>query len=94
MYEFGRFPLTRWLTEWWSALVCTEGFTRCFVEHSPHLIISVHPLCQELPLKASYIVDSTAQYTLFFMHCCDIHSFEQINSLLRELLVVHARWYC
>ncbi|CAM9442447.1 unnamed protein product, partial [Phaeothamnion confervicola] len=50
-WEYGRFPLTRLATETSSNLVCHEAFRRCIEEADPDLVVSVHPLCQDIPLR-------------------------------------------
>ncbi|CAM9742715.1 unnamed protein product, partial [Chrysoparadoxa australica] len=48
-YHFTRFPVSRKITEVWSKLVSFKGFTQCFEEYEPDLVISVHPLCHYIP---------------------------------------------
>jgi 1,2-diacylglycerol 3-beta-galactosyltransferase len=46
-----RFPPTKWGTEEASNLACHHRFRACIESHSPDLIVSVHPLCQDVPLR-------------------------------------------
>mmetsp|Transcript_6942 Transcript_6942/g.26763 ORF Transcript_6942/g.26763 Transcript_6942/m.26763 type:complete len:450 (-) Transcript_6942:77-1426(-) len=50
-YEYGRFPITQWLTQRICAIECFGGVKRAFLQHEPDMVISVHPLCQHLPLR-------------------------------------------
>eukprot|EP00611_Tribonema_gayanum_P013622 TRINITY_DN2462_c0_g1_i3.p1 TRINITY_DN2462_c0_g1~~TRINITY_DN2462_c0_g1_i3.p1 ORF type:complete len:414 (-),score=53.96 TRINITY_DN2462_c0_g1_i3:562-1803(-) len=50
-YDLGRIPLFRRLQEAWCGLLCFAGVKRCLTENKPDLIVSVHPLCQTLPLR-------------------------------------------
>ena len=31
--------------------ICYQGFESCIKEHSPDVVVSMHPLCQEVPIK-------------------------------------------
>eukprot|EP00638_Chattonella_subsalsa_P003666 CAMPEP_0117751018 /NCGR_PEP_ID=MMETSP0947-20121206/10718_1 /TAXON_ID=44440 /ORGANISM="Chattonella subsalsa, Strain CCMP2191" /LENGTH=475 /DNA_ID=CAMNT_0005569305 /DNA_START=294 /DNA_END=1721 /DNA_ORIENTATION=+ len=50
-WEYGRFPLSRIFSEQTSNLACHDSFRSCIEKYNPDLIISVHPLCQDLPLR-------------------------------------------
>lgn len=50
-WEYGRFPLTKWGTEQTTNLLCHQRFKNAIVEKKPDIIISVHPLCQDIPLR-------------------------------------------
>ena len=32
-------------------LTCTQGFTQCMRDHDPHLVVSMHPLAQHVPIN-------------------------------------------
>lgn len=50
-WQYGRFPLTRRVTEEISNVVANRNF-RAYVDvYRPHLIVSVHPLTQFIPLR-------------------------------------------
>jgi 1,2-diacylglycerol 3-beta-galactosyltransferase len=51
-FHYGRFPLTIKASAEWSCLVSIKGFMRCMEEYDPDLVVSVHPLCQDLPQRA------------------------------------------
>jgi hypothetical protein len=46
-----RFTPTKWGTEETSNLACHARFRDCIESHAPDLVISVHPLCQDIPLR-------------------------------------------
>lgn len=46
-----RFPPSKWGTEELSNLACHHRFKDCIEAQDPDLIISVHPLCQDVPLR-------------------------------------------
>jgi hypothetical protein len=50
-WEYGRFPLTKWSTELLSNIVCHESFRECIEQFGPDMVVSVHPLCQDVPLR-------------------------------------------
>lgn len=50
-WNYGRFPLTRRLTEEFSNVVGNNNFRRALTEFQPDLIVSVHPLTQFIPLR-------------------------------------------
>lgn len=50
-WNYGRFPLTRRLTEEFSNMVGNRNFRKALDEFQPDLIISVHPLTQFIPLR-------------------------------------------
>lgn len=51
-WEYGKFPVTRKLTEVTSNMICHGRFRSCIEKSNPDLVISVHPLCQNIPLLA------------------------------------------
>lgn len=51
MYEYARFPPTRYLNEKMLAFQNFGLFREAMERYSPDIVVSVHPLCQELPLK-------------------------------------------
>lgn len=50
-WNYGRFPITRRLTEEFSNVVGNRNFRNALAEFRPHLIVSVHPLTQFIPLR-------------------------------------------
>lgn len=46
-----RFPPSKWGTEELSNLACHHRFKDCIEAQDPDLVISVHPLCQDVPLR-------------------------------------------
>lgn len=50
-WEYGKFPPSKWGTEELSNLACHHRFKDCIEDQDPDLIISVHPLCQDVPLR-------------------------------------------
>lgn len=50
-WQYGRFPLTRRLTEEFANAVGNDKFRRAVCAFAPHLIVSVHPLTQFIPLR-------------------------------------------
>lgn len=50
-WEYGKFPPSKWGTEELSNLACHHRFKDCIESQDPDLIISVHPLCQDVPLR-------------------------------------------
>ena len=52
-------------------LTCGAGFKRCISEYDPHLVVSLHPLCQHLPLDLSRRHDDTVPFATV---CTDLGS--------------------
>ncbi|CAM9861951.1 unnamed protein product [Ectocarpus sp. 4 AP-2014] len=50
-WEYGRFPLTRRITNEVTNIQCHGHFRSVLEEYEPDLVVSVHPLCQEVPLR-------------------------------------------
>lgn len=50
MYAYGMFPPTKFFTEQWSSNWCFKNFKKAIVDTNPDLVVSVHPLCQQIPL--------------------------------------------
>jgi 1,2-diacylglycerol 3-beta-galactosyltransferase len=51
-YWYGLFPPTKLLTEIWSWNACYKSFRNAIIEARPDMVVSVHPLCQYMPLYA------------------------------------------
>jgi len=51
MYLYGAFPPTKLFTETWSWLACYKSFRKAIVDADPDLVVSVHPLCQLMPIS-------------------------------------------
>jgi 1,2-diacylglycerol 3-beta-galactosyltransferase len=52
MYLFGNFPPTKLFTEMWSWYSCYPSFRNAIMQEDPDLVVSVHPLCQLMPISA------------------------------------------
>lgn len=50
-WNYGRFPVTRRLTEEFANVVGNQNFRNALEAFRPHLIVSVHPLTQFIPLR-------------------------------------------
>lgn len=50
-WNYGRFPVTRRLTEEFANVVGNRNFRNALASFQPHLIVSVHPLTQFIPLR-------------------------------------------
>lgn len=50
-YSYGLFPPTRMLTELDSKIQCYQKFKRAIEAVDPDMVISVHPLCQLMPIS-------------------------------------------
>ncbi len=51
LYWYGAFPPTRWLSQEWSSAACQNAFNAYIESYRPDAVVSVHPLCQEVPLR-------------------------------------------
>ena len=51
LYWSSAFPPTRWFAQEWSAVACRDSFRAYIESYQPDGVISVHPLCQEVPLR-------------------------------------------
>jgi Monogalactosyldiacylglycerol (MGDG) synthase len=64
-YHFGATPLGMWLNEFLITTFCFDSFTKCLARpiggtgKRADMVISVHPLCQDLPLKILSHLDSS-----------------------------------
>jgi len=52
MYRTSAFPPTRFLFNSAQRLLAKSGIRACIAQHEPDLVISMHPLCQTVPLQA------------------------------------------
>lgn len=68
-WNYGRFPLTRRLTEEFSNVVGNNNFRKALAEFRPHLIVSVHPLTQFIPLR---VLRSMPHSPPFVTVCTDL----------------------
>jgi 1,2-diacylglycerol 3-beta-galactosyltransferase len=63
-YHFGATPLGMWLNEFLITTFCFDSFEKCLARpigstgKRADMVISVHPLCQDLPLKILSHLDS------------------------------------
>ena len=51
MYWYGLFGPTRWLSQEMCNIACATAFQECIKSYQPDAVISVHPLCQDVPLR-------------------------------------------
>ena len=51
LYFYGIFPPTRWFSQEWSNAVCQSSFQAYIESFRPDAVVSVHPLCQDIPLR-------------------------------------------
>lgn len=51
LWFYAKFPVTRRLQEFCAKLSCYRSFRTAAEERRPDMIVSVHPLCQSLPLR-------------------------------------------
>lgn len=67
-YEFGATPLGLWMNDFLLEVFCFEPFSEC-MKRDPYdkdkvggrradMVVSVHPLCQDLPLKILASLDT------------------------------------
>lgn len=57
-WNYGRFPITRRITEEFANVVGNRNFRNAVEQFQPHLIVSVHPLTQFIPLRVLRSLDS------------------------------------
>jgi len=50
-WYYGKNPVTRWMQEKTTRLSCFDNFHSAIEACSPDLVVSVHPLCQDIPLR-------------------------------------------
>lgn len=50
-YLYGMFPPTKLFTEWWSWKNSYKSFKNAIETYNPDFVLSVHPLCQLMPLS-------------------------------------------
>ncbi len=55
-FQIARFPPTRWLYNIMQLDQNLVSFVRALEQLDPDLVISIHPLCQTVPLKALNLV--------------------------------------
>jgi len=51
-YAYGQFPPTKFFTEMWSWQNSYQSFKKAIIKSKPDLVVSVHPLCQLMPIWA------------------------------------------
>jgi 1,2-diacylglycerol 3-beta-galactosyltransferase len=68
-WNYGRFPLTRRITEEFSNFVGNRNFRNAINEFRPHLVVSVHPLTQFIPLR---VLKSLPRKIPFVTVCTDL----------------------
>lgn len=67
MYEVARFPPTRWFNDKLMAFQNFHRFTDAIRSYDPDLVVSVHPLCQNLPLKVLKAMGTSGSRELPFV---------------------------
>jgi 1,2-diacylglycerol 3-beta-galactosyltransferase len=50
-YLYGNFPPTKLFTETWSKKWCYKSFRNAIKSSNPDMVVSVHPLCQLMPIS-------------------------------------------
>jgi 1,2-diacylglycerol 3-beta-galactosyltransferase len=50
-YLYGQFPPTKYFTENWSKMSSYSAFSEAITSVNPDLVVSVHPLCQLMPIS-------------------------------------------
>lgn len=71
-WNYGRFPITRRLTEEFSNVVGNRNFRNELLSFQPSLIISVHPLTQFIPLRVLNSLPSYIPRPPFVTVCTDL----------------------
>jgi len=51
MYFSSAMPVVKPFLQLQTRIACYRSFKGCIEQHDPHLIVSMHPLCQEVPLS-------------------------------------------
>lgn len=70
-WNYGRFPLTRYVTEEFANVVANRNFRAALRAFRPHLIVSVHPLTQFIPLRVLRALP-IAERPAFVTVCTDL----------------------
>lgn len=68
-WAYGKFPVTRRITEEFSNVIGNSAFRSLLDELSPHIIVSVHPLTQFIPLR---VLRQTGLDIPFVTVCTDL----------------------
>mmetsp|Transcript_4635 Transcript_4635/g.7701 ORF Transcript_4635/g.7701 Transcript_4635/m.7701 type:complete len:490 (+) Transcript_4635:53-1522(+) len=72
MYVNADFPMTRWIFQELGNATSFKKFRAVFEEKAPDLIISVHPLCQNLPLRVLKAMGGGKRAVPFVTVCTDL----------------------
>jgi len=48
---YGKMPISRYMQEVMTRRSCFDNFKQCIEASAPDLVVSVHPLCQDIPLR-------------------------------------------
>lgn len=70
-WNYGRFPPTRFVTEQFANVVANRNFRAALTAFRPHLIVSVHPLTQFIPLRVLRALPRSERPT-FVTVCTDL----------------------
>ena len=74
IWYYGRFWPSRKLQEVTSRWQCFRKFKSCIESYAPDMVISVHPLCQDIPLRALKALDGGERTTPFVTVVTDLGS--------------------
>jgi 1,2-diacylglycerol 3-beta-galactosyltransferase len=74
MWYYGRFWPTRKLQEIATRIQCSRRFGKCIADAKPDLVVSVHPLCQDIPLRQLAKIDGGSRKTPFVTVVTDLGS--------------------
>ena len=74
IWYYGRFYPSRKLQELTSRWQCFAKFRDCISDHAPDMVVSVHPLCQDIPLRALEELDGGSRTTPFVTVVTDLGS--------------------
>jgi len=81
LYGFGRWGPFRRSSNEWTSWKCKKPFLECIAEKKPDLIISVHPLCQFVPLRALRKMKKENQTNIPFV------------TVVTDLASAHPTWF-
>mmetsp|Transcript_19769 Transcript_19769/g.60928 ORF Transcript_19769/g.60928 Transcript_19769/m.60928 type:complete len:435 (-) Transcript_19769:152-1456(-) len=74
LWYYGRFYPTRKLQEIATRFQCSKRFGKCIGDAKPDLVVSVHPLCQDIPMRQLAKLDGGERTTPFVTVVTDLGS--------------------
>lgn len=74
LWYYGRFWPTRKLQELATRFTCGKQFGKCIRAAKPDMVVSVHPLCQDIPLRQLAKIDGGSRTTPFVTVVTDLGS--------------------